>query len=393
MKTYEEFVKGARGLANDDFEASYLGDYEYEALATALDNADDYTLAQFTELYNAAVLSRWPKAGHYYRIKNYSRPTESSFTNYLGAESDSKLTAVSTITPTVGSSNGGLRENLCLFTFEYPDATANHVIVKDAAGGTYFGTASSGNALPLTTKDHATTYELEPMSDFTRLFRFKLDTSLWLTASGGYNLVPYEQEETSEQWYIQEVTEITGVTTDDNGYVLIQLPCAVKLPEGVTAYAATKIQSNPNTVLMEPISHSEVPANTPALLVVENATTATTLTLPIAYDVAAYTGTNLLKGSNVKLTTSTSNLTLGSEQNTLAEGSTSIAPNSAYFVATDSLTVSSKITFEPNGLTGIDEIGADAKAGRLYDLEGRRVTDTSRGILINGTEHRVILKK
>jgi hypothetical protein len=391
---YCEFVDNARTLANDSFDSSYLGDYDVDALASALDNAENYTLEQITSLYNAAVQSRWPKAGHYYRIKNYSRPTASSLNNYLGAESDTKLNIVELNAPTVGGTNGSLRENLCLFTFEYPDATANHVIVKDAAGGTYFGTTTSGNYLPLTTKSHAATYELEPMGDFTRLFRFKLDTSLWLTASGGKNLVPYNKEEDSEQWYIQEVTEITGVTTDDNGYALIQLPCAVELPDGVTAYVATEILTdNDNAVLMESIG-STVPANTPVMLVDANATAAATLTLPVAYDVAAYTGTNLLQGSNVALTTSTSNLTLGSEQNSLAEGSTTIQPNSAYLVADDNLTASSAITFESTE-TGIDELGSDgdANANKLYDLKGRRVTETSRGLLINGTEHRVILKK
>jgi hypothetical protein len=390
LQPYREFVANAKAFkASDTNLAGYAGNYDTSDLENALENK---SLAEIDVAYQKALLTRLPKAGHYYHIVNYARPNANSLKNYLhlmrdknNALNSSGITSIS-IEEAVDNS----KEDLCLFSFEYGNAGPYQVKVKVAATGTYFGTESNGVSIPATsTVDNATVYELEPMSDFSQLFRFKYpNSSRWLTVSGICNLVPYSNVETAMQWYFEEATEISGIKLDSEGYALIDLPCPVKMPTDVEFYVADEIKTD-GTVVMTQLNGTVLPANTPVLIHSVNATEPLTLDICTDNEVEYNVTHNLLAGTNVILTDVTTyamqinadgSLQLGEDQ------TGTILPNSAYILSDGN-----------NIYSGITDVTTESPENTdndvWYDLNGRRIVHPDHGIYLNGTQHKLELRK
>jgi hypothetical protein len=395
LQPYREFVANVKEFeANNTNIAGYAGSYDITALEAALETG---SLADIDIAYQKALLTRLPKAGHYYRIANYCRPKANVFTNYLHIQRNTSntLTSSGVTAPAFGKASNGSKEDLCLFTFEYPNANPYQVKVKAAATGTYFGTNSSGSPIPVTaTVDNATVYEIEPMGDFVKLFRLKTaSNSLRLTSAGNSALVPYGAIEDSEQWYFEEVKEISGITLNNGGYALIQLPCPVKMPEDVEFYVADHIKTD-GSVVMEQLTGNVLAANTPVLI--HSTTSATPLTLAIStddeveYDITH----NLLSGTNVIATdVAIAQMQLNPEGTLqlIKDTSTTILPNSAYLESNDE---ADAILLTDDIETGINDVTTDSSENNeWYDLNGRRIVNPKQGIYINGTRNELQLIK
>jgi hypothetical protein len=400
MAQYQEFLTNESTFEkSSDNLTGYAGGYDVEDLTKAVASG---SLAEAEVAYQKALVSRLPKAGRYYRIANWTRPTTNVMTNYLHINTEGGLYSSGLTTPGVGATSNSSQENLCLFTFEFPNGNPYQVKVKVAATDTYLnGGAGNGYGLGATaTVDNAVTFTLEPAADFAKRFRFKkTGTDYWLTSSGAYQLVAYNQLEESEQWYFEEVDEISDIALNSGGYALIQLPCPVEMPSDVEFYAADYVKAD-GTVVMEQIGGTVLAANTPVLIhysgnaKTRSAATSLTLAISSADLVDSEIANNMLSGTNViNSNVSTSYMTLadGETPQLTQATATTIQPNSAYL---ESDATSAKVTLSDAILTGMTDLDArdDADADRWYDLDGRRVLTPSNGLYINGTRHRLELR-
>lgn len=396
LQPYREFVANVQEFeANNTNLAAYAGSYNISELKDALQTG---SLADIEAAYQRALLSRLPKSGHYYRIANYTRPRANVLTNYLHIQrnNNNTLSSSGVTAPAFGKASNGSKEDLCLFSFVYSNSSPYQVKIKAAATGTFFGTNSGGSAIPVTaTVDNATVYELEPMGDFVKRFRFKtLGNSLRLTSAGNSTLVPYGEIEDSEQWYLEEVNEISGITLNSGGYALINLPCPVEMPEDVEFYVADNIKTD-GTVVMMQLGGSVLPANTPVLIRSTNNASSLNLTVS-SDDKVEYTVThNLLSGTNVISTDVTiSEMTLNADGKLqlVHDTSTTILPNSAYLISNDQ---ADAILLDDDLSTGISNVSpnCDTENTEWYDLNGRRIVNPKLGIYINGSQHKLQLIK
>lgn len=395
LQPYREFIANAKEFeASETNHAELVGNYDIAELEEAVENG---SLADIDAAYQKTLVSRLPKEGHYYHIINYERPKANVLTNYvhLQRSNDNTLNSSGINSPSFGAAAANSKENLCLFTFKYGNGNQYQVKVRAAATDTYFGTTSDGSSIPVTaTVDNATIYELEPMGEFSQLFRFKYpNSSRWLTVSGVSCVVPYSVAENAMKWYFEEVTEISGITLNSGGYALIELPCPVKMPDDVEFYIADYIKPD-GTVVMDQLEDSVLPANTPVLI---HSASASPLTLSISTDEEAdYIIThNLLTGTNVILsdvTTSEMQLNPDGTLQLVKDTSTTILPNSAYLVSNDE--TDAILLVDDGSTTGIDKVTTnDTDNDVWYDLNGRRIINPKQGIYINGTQHKLELRR
>ena len=402
LATYTTFVTNAENMAKDGL-TNYAGAYDVDALKEALATPDNYTLPELEALYQAALLSRYPKSGHYYRIANRTRPSSGVKINYLSVTRDQSTLSVRKLAnPKLGIAADGYAENLCLFQFEPVGSTPDQVKVKACATETYFGTGSAGNSIGMAVENQATTYTLDPTGDFSRFFRFKDNSrSWWLTCSGGYTLVPYANDESSNNWYFEEVTEIPYIIPASDGFLLLNLPCGVTLPDGVHAYVA-KAELYNNRIFFVELDSRDIPANTPVLI--ESEQGSASLRFPVAVDVAPLKESNILRGTNVYLESVDAYHTLAHqgtdgklENLSMVTGTdATMQPNNAY-MADESLyskTGDFAIVSTDDGTrANLNEITIDDASAEYYDLQGRRVVDAHRGIVVDGKSRSVILLK
>lgn len=206
-------------------------------------------------------------------------------------------------------------------------------------------------------------------------------------AGDAKRLVPWTTGAEASQWYIEVVDEYS-VTIDESGLTTINLPFAVTLPEGVTAYTAAGV-ANVNGVeciAINPIEGGVVPASTPVLLEAE----AGTYALAVGGDAEAVESgfEGMLKAANV----SGSNVykLAGNvfEKRTAATGQ--IAANSAYYTADSE---ADRLALAKGVETSITEtVAEDGKAVKLYDLNGRETTAPVRGIYVTSDGKKVFVK-
>jgi hypothetical protein len=72
--------------------------------------------------------------------------------------------------------------------------------------------------------------------------------------------------------------------------------------------------------------------------------------------------------------------------------STTILPNSAYLVSNDES--DAILLVDDNSTTGIDKVTTnDTDNDVWYDLNGRRIINPQQGIYINGTQHKLELRR
>jgi len=207
-------------------------------------------------------------------------------------------------------------------------------------------------------------------------------------------------------WAIIPVDSISLTIYSDTQYASAKYPFGVTLPEGLTAYIATKAEGgSTNQATLTSIGQS-VPAKTPVIIGVDETITAdTSYKLAINNAVTASTDANLLDGATVSrkgfATDSVYVLTTNNSTATFKKNGsvTTIPANKAYLSKT-------KVTNETNDAaqllyfnfgkeTSISTIATEAKDAQsevYYDLRGRRVLYPAHGIFVKANGQKIYIK-
>lgn len=393
LAEYREFLEDTKNVTTNQYIASYLGEYDNEELEYALENESKYTLSQIEEIYQQTILSRFPKAGHYYRLHNRARPGNYR-SNNLSTLTDGTVVSRPLSEPGFGTAGEGYTDDLCLVRFIPVGGDPTQVKIQMASTQTYLKSAANGQQPEVTSSgSDAYTFELETVSARSRNYRFVQPTlGNWLTVASAVQgeeyaaLNGYNQRETPMQWYIEEVDTI-WVPVDANGYATVCLPCGVGLPEGVKAYTVTDFSGN--RAYVEEIS-SPIHLSTP--WIVKAPAGATSVGLPVEnntnYVYSAMAG-NMIAAENVGgryvPTFSADGIKFAYEP-----ASERVLPGTCYIVSEDKGEITTVMGGNPDA--GIEEITTDQAGEReLYDLLGRPVSGTPvPGIYINAATKQAI---
>ena len=218
------------------------------------------------------------------------------------------------------------------------------------------------------------------------------------------NLVSYGGgAESGSSWCIVPVTSF-DVTIGNAGYATLNLPFAVELPAGVSAYQVDDEEAD--ALVLSELSSQTIPANTPVLLggvadtytctvpednsdaAIETGFTGTLVPTAVADGVNAYILAKHEGDETVKFYELAAN----------EEGSTAnrtIGANKAYYVSTGADAQAFAIKFGGQ-TTGIDSAVTTGETGEntetYYDLSGRRVLYPAKGIYVTGSGKKVLLK-
>ena len=189
-----------------------------------------------------------------------------------------------------------------------------------------------------------------------------------------------EDKNTASAWYLVYARDIDVTTKQSaNGnFASTYLPIAVDMPEGLTAYTG-KVEGE--TLKLTEVKGT-VPAETGVVLKGENAQT---YSLPIVdQEVAALEG-NELQGSLIYKATEGMPYfqLLVTEENANYQSVTSdyLTGNAAWLDGAG-VTAPDGLTLDFGGQVGIDQVEADKKDSKIYDLTGRRVKRPVKGIYI-----------
>lgn len=383
---YREFVAKAEQLAADGL-TDYAGSYDLTELKAALAEPDKYSIQQIEDIYKATLLTRLPKHGAYYRLRNFARPVASGMNNVLSVLDANSLRARNIETNAVGVATGSYLEDLALFRVVKKSADPYAVNIEVCALQKSFGTNSNSGKVAMADKDAAYTYTLEPQGDFSRLFALA-DTGnkRWLTVSGGYDLVGYAWQEDPEKWYFEEVKSIP-VKVDANGYAALTLPCAVEIPAGCKAYVVTSV--NDGNAYMRELTDA-VPEATPFIL--HSPAKNASVTLQLTDTDAKVAGT--MSGNMIKAQLPARHVLVSTPEGVTfskADAGT-VMPNSAYLVSDYDGTLNGVVGEDPAGIEEIDadNIPADRE---LFDLQGRPVKDPRPGYYIDAVSKKVVIVK
>lgn len=399
LKTYRDFLtKAGKVLSTNDL-PRYLGEYDLDELTYALDHADNYSIGEIEEIYQRTLLSRYPKAHHYYRIHNGARPVSGVAgrpNNYLATSADGTLRMRNFTSPMAGSATDGFSDDLALFKFYPVEGDPTTVKIYLPAFGEYLAGGANGEYVKLGSIDGATDYELSTTSQTGRVFRIGMpakSTYLSVTGDPDYRLWGYAPMETPNQWYIEPIDSI-DIPVGESGYATACLPCHISLPEGITAYTVSSLAGG--KAYVEEVE-SPIFAATP--LIIKAPAGAATVRVGIHTGSARWVNSEMT--GNLRVASST--LPGRYEPQFSAAGisfvyrpasdSETAQPGSCYLVSDNQGTL--QTVMGPNPDASIEEISAaDAASRKLYDLVGRPVTGTPRpGIYIDAqTRHTVSIR-
>lgn len=200
------------------------------------------------------------------------------------------------------------------------------------------------------------------------------------------------QDDPGAGWQFEEVTSVP-VSITDALYATLQLPMAVQLPAGLTAYTARVDEANDSRLALTEIADGIVPANTPVILGGQEGT----------YDLAFTTtdktvseSENDLRGTNIASKDMTPNGYYGLAKKDGQVGLylstlSSITANKAYLPKPAQ---SNAPAFYFGGsVTGVGGVQTDGRNDEVYyDLNGRRVLYPTKGIYVTAKGQKVFVK-
>lgn len=392
---YTKFITQAEKMAAST-NASYqkcLGVYDITELKDALANSDRYTMAQIEEIYQRTLLTRYPQAGHFYRVHHDQRPTSKFINNTLRTTESGQLVGAEFNAFAFGTATEGFSDDLCLVRFWPQDGDLTKVKVEIPAFGVFLGQADNAAAPHQTTEpSEATVFDLDTKSITQRTFILaQPNKGNWLTMGGDNTLQAWNVNEPSMYFYLEEAKTI-DVTVDANGYASVCVPCGVTIPEGCKAYTVTSVAGG--KAFVEEIS-GPIHQRTPFIL--KAAQGATTVSLPIENNLnwiaTEMAGAVRVMEAPGRYVPEYSASGISFRYVAATDPVEKVAPGSIYIISDDNGPLTTVMGANPEA--SIEEITVDDAAGReLFDLQGRRVVDTPRaGLYINAATKRVVRVK
>lgn len=396
LKVYRDFLSKAGNVLSTNDMPRYLGEYDVEELAYALDHADDYSIAEIEEIYQNALLSRFPKPGRYYRLHNASRPVSGVAgrpTNYMSTDVDGTLRVRTIEEPAANVASEGLSDDLVLFRFWPVDGDPTQVKIEAASFGEYLAGGGNQEYVKLGSSDGATVYELRSIGTLTRSFRIALpakSTFLSVSSVPDCYVWGYKNTEDPNQWFIEPIETIT-VPVDANGYATACMPCAVEVEEGAKAYTVTSFASG--KAYVEEVE-SPVHMRTPLILKAAPGKKEVTLTISntTKWLASEMTGaTRVLESTPGRYVPQFSASGISFVYEPASDNT--VAPGAAYIVSDDQGPIETVMGANPDA--SIEEISAaDADVRELFDLVGRRVDSTPRpGIYVDALSRKAVRVK
>ncbi len=195
-------------------------------------------------------------------------------------------------------------------------------------------------------------------------------------------------------WYLRPATSVSVTVPAGSQYATMNLPFAVELPDGVTAYVGGSVSDS--EITLSPLDGTVVPAGCPVILTAEEGS----YDLTIAYDNETSAPANSLSGTLVPQTVdadatayivANGSAGVGFYKITDSEDRT-IPANKAYYT-TNAETADAVLAFSFGPAVGIDGVTtADKGTDTYYDLQGRRVLYPAHGVYVKGNGEKVYIK-
>ena len=195
-------------------------------------------------------------------------------------------------------------------------------------------------------------------------------------------------------WYLRPATSVSVTVPAGSQYATMNLPFAVELPDGVTAYVGGSVSDS--EITLSPLDGTVVPAGCPVILTAEEGS----YDLTIAYDNETSAPANSLSGTLVPQTVdadatayivANGSAGVGFYKITDTEDRT-IPANKAYYT-TNAETADAVLAFSFGPAVGIDGVTtADKGTDTYYDLQGRRVLYPAHGVYVKGNGEKVYIK-
>ena len=195
-------------------------------------------------------------------------------------------------------------------------------------------------------------------------------------------------------WYLRPATSVSVTVPAGSQYATMNLPFAVELPDGVTAYVGGSVSNS--EITLSPLDGTVVPAGCPVILTAEEGS----YDLTIAYDNETSAPANSLSGTLVPQTVdadatayivANGSAGVGFYKITDSEDRT-IPANKAYYT-TNAETADAVLAFSFGPAVGIDGVTtADKGTDTYYDLQGRRVLYPAHGVYVKGNGEKVYIK-
>ena len=284
--------------------------------------------------------------------------------------------------------------------------------------GKFIPTVPFSTASYMTDEENAGFYELEDAIGAQNAAQIAASFSIkdyndnrgdWavLTAQGNGSTTPDWTAENAEgfistyksttlgvNWYLRPATSVSVTVPAGSQYATMNLPFAVELPDGVTAYVGGSVSNS--EITLSPLDGTVVPAGCPVILTAEEGS----YDLTIAYDNETSAPANSLSGTLVPQTVdadatayivANGSAGVGFYKITDSEDRT-IPANKAYYT-TNAETADAVLAFSFGPAVGIDGVTtADKGTDTYYDLQGRRVLYPAHGVYVKGNGEKVYIK-
>lgn len=396
LEKYKTFLGQAKQMAESS-NANYkicLGNYDYEQLEYALEHAEDYTLSEIDAIYQQTLLSRYPKAGHFYRLHFQERPSKKYMDNACRTTVTGEIVGTEFNKFGYGTATAGFSDDLCLVRFWPQNGDPTRVKIEIPAFGEFLTEAPHNRAPGRTLQpSEATIFNLNTRSNTARTFIIAQPsgTNNWLTMGGDNKLVSWNVKENSMYFYA-EMVESIDIPVDANGYASVCLPCGVALPEGCKAYTVTSVAGG--KAFVEEIE-GPIHQHTPWILKAPQG--ADKVALPVENNVN-WTATEMAGTTRVieapgRYVPEYSASGISFKYVAATDPAETVLPGSVYIISDDQGPLTTVMGANPEA--GIEEITVgEAAARELFDLQGRKVVDTPRaGLYINAATKRVVRVK
>ena len=216
----------------------------------------------------------------------------------------------------------------------------------------------------------------------------------WTADNAEGRIASYKDVNQGVNWYLRPATSVSVTVPAGSQYATMNLPFAVELPDGVTAYVGGNVSDS--EITLSPLDGTVVPAGCPVILTAEEGS----YDLTIAYDNGTSAPANSLSGTLVPQTmdadatayiVANGSAGVGFYKITDSEDRT-IPANKAYYT-TNAETADAVLAFSFGPAVGIDGVTtADKGTDTYYDLQGRRVLYPAHGVYVKGNGEKVYIK-